>query len=69
LEKDESWFAPGHNSIIKDEKGNAWIAYHAIWPGEAEKERQNGRNKYVRRVMCINPVVYKNGWPEVVKQY
>ena len=69
LEKDAHWFAPGHNSIIKDANGNSWIAYHAIWPGEAEKERQNGKNKYVRRVMCINPVMYRNGWPEVFKKF
>ncbi len=69
LEKDKDWFAPGHNSIVKDDKGNTWIAYHAIWPNEAEMERKNGNDKYVRRVMCIEPVIYKNGWPVVEKKY
>jgi len=69
LEKDSSWFAPGHNSIVKDNKGNSWIAYHAIWPDEAAKARKEGKDKYVRRVMCIEPVVYKNGWPVVEKKY
>lgn len=69
LEKDSSWFAPGHNSIVRDNKGNVWIAYHAIWPNEAAAARKEGKDKYVRRVMCIQPVVYKNGWPEVEKKY
>ena len=69
LEKDETWTAPGHNSIITDDKGNKWIAYHAIWLHESEKEKQNGKDKYVRRVMCVAPVEYKNGWPVVVKKY
>ena len=69
LKKDSVWFAPGHNSIVKDKNGNSWIAYHAIWRTEAEKEKQNHRNKYVRRVMCIEPLVYKNGWPVVERKY
>ncbi len=69
LAKDSIWFAPGHNSIVHDNKGNIYIAYHAIWKSEAEKERANHQNKYVRRVMCIEPVVYKNGWPVVEKKY
>jgi GH43 family beta-xylosidase len=69
LEKDSTWFAPGHNSIVKDEKGNSWIAYHAIWSDEAAIERKKGEDKYVRRVMCIEPLVYENGWPKVEKKY
>ncbi len=69
LAKDSIWTAPGHNSIFKDSNGNTWIAYHAIWKDEAEQERAKRENKYVRRVMCIEPVVYKNGWPVVEKKY
>ena len=69
LEKDRTWFAPGHNSIVKDYKGNSWIAYHAIWKNEADASRGTKQNKYVRRVMCVEPVVYKNGWPVVEKKY
>ncbi|MEO6639526.1 MAG: family 43 glycosylhydrolase [Ginsengibacter sp.] len=69
LEKDSTWFAPGHNSIVRDEKGNSWIAYHAIWNNEAEQERKNRNNKYVRRVLCLEPIVYRNGWPLVLKKY
>jgi GH43 family beta-xylosidase len=69
LAKDSIWTAPGHNSIFKDNDGKTWIAYHAIWKNEAEKEKPNHQNKYVRRVMCIEPVKYKNGWPVVEKKY
>lgn len=69
LEKDDTWFAPGHNSIVHDNNGNIWIAYHAIWNKEAAASRAEKKNKYVRRVMCIQPVVYKNGWPVVEKNY
>lgn len=65
LAKDNTWFAPGHNSIVHDKDGNIWIAYHAIWKKEADTSRAQHLDKYVRRVMCIEPVVYKNGWPEV----
>ena len=69
LQKDSTWTAPGHNSIFKDNDGNSWIAYHAIWKNEAETEKAKHENKYVRRVMCIEPVIYKNEWPIVEKKY
>lgn len=69
LEKDSIWTAPGHNSIFKDNNGNSWIAYHAIWKTEAEAGKAKHENKYVRRVMCIEPVIYTNGWPVVEKKY
>jgi hypothetical protein len=54
---------------VKDNKGQTWIAYHAIWPNEAAMARAEHKNKYVRRVMCIEPVEYKNGWPVVERKY
>lgn len=63
LEKDEEWIAPGHNSIFRDDKGNIWIAYHAISKKEREEKRNGGK-----RVMCISPLVYKNGWPLVSRE-
>ena len=69
LAKDSIWFAPGHNSIVHDKSGNTWIAYHAIWKNEAATSKQQHKNLYVRRVMCIESVVYKNGWPVVEMKY
>jgi arabinan endo-1,5-alpha-L-arabinosidase len=56
LEKNEEWLAPGHNSIFRDGKGNAYIACHAI---AADQSNAKGR------VFVIHPMVYKNGWPEI----
>lgn len=67
--KDSIWFAPGHNSIVHDKQGNDWIVYHAIKKEEADASRTQKQNKYVRRMMCIEPVVYKDGWPVVKMKY
>lgn len=63
LERDSTWLAPGHNSIFRDAKGRVYIAYHAI----DYNKRKSGTDSS-SRVMLINPVEYKNGWPEVVKK-
>lgn len=62
LERDTAWLAPGHNSIFSDSKGRKWIAYHAI-----DRNMPAIKNN-TRRVMLINRIVYKRGWPVVVKQ-
>ncbi len=69
LEKDSIWNAPGHNSIVKDNEGNTWIAYHAIWRDAKKAGEPKGANHYLKRVMCIEPVVYKDGWPVIIKKY
>ncbi len=61
LEKNEDWYAPGHNSIFNDEAGQEYIAYHAIHATKNAKER-----KGLTRVFCIAPIGYKNGWPVVL---
>lgn len=53
------WKAPGHNSIFRDQKGNIYIAYHAIWKGKDDAGMNRGR------LMCISRIQYKNGWPLV----
>lgn len=45
----------GHNSeIVSDDKGNDWIFYHAV-----DKENPTGR------VLMMDRILWKNGWPEV----
>ena len=63
LEKDSTWLAPGHNSVFMDDMGKLWIAYHAVLQTRAKAHAP------FERVMCINPLVYKNGWPLVEKRY
>lgn len=57
LEKDANWLAPGHNSIFRDNNGKVYIAYHAI------KNNPRGGG----RVLLINQIIYKKGWPVVIK--
>lgn len=52
----EEWLAPGHNSIVKDDRGREYIAYHAI-----PANKKNGG-----RVMLIDRITYRKGWPVVV---
>lgn len=57
LNKNRRWLAPGHNSVITDEKGTDWLMYHAI----DLKNREKGR------VFLMDRISYKNGWPVISK--
>ncbi len=65
LEKDSTWLAPGHNSIFKDNNNNTYIAFHAIWQDKQRAGELSGKDKSLKRVMCIEHVKYINGWPVV----
>ncbi len=69
LQKDSTWLAPGHNSIFKDNEGNEYIAYHAIWKDKIKAGTPGGKDHYLKRVMCIEPIEYKEGWPVVIHRY
>ena len=63
LEKRGDWIAPGHNSIITDAAGHDWIVYHAVdtrHPREKPADEPN-----TRRVMLIDRIFWKNGWPSI----
>ncbi len=55
LERSERWIAPGHNSVITDDAGQEWMAYHAIDSVDEEKGR----------VMLIDKITYKDDWPYI----
>lgn len=57
LEPDSEWLAPGHVSVISDGRGGDWMLYHAIRAGERRG----------RRVMLLNRLVYREGWPSIVR--
>jgi arabinan endo-1,5-alpha-L-arabinosidase len=61
LEKNSAYNAPGHNSIIKDNKGQKWIAYHAIPFAYFNKGRYP-------RWMYLKRIAYKNGWPKILSK-
>jgi len=53
------WIAPGHNSVIEDAAGQSWIVYHAV------DARRPGEPANTRRVMLIDRIVWRDGWPEI----
>ncbi|WJS93173.1 glycoside hydrolase family 43 protein [Flavobacterium johnsoniae] len=55
LSKNEKWIAPGHNSVVTDNKGQEWIVYHAI----------DADNPKGGRIVLIDKIMYKNGWPVI----
>ncbi|GAA4801584.1 hypothetical protein GCM10023231_32930 [Olivibacter ginsenosidimutans] len=61
LEKDSLWLAPGHNSIFRDDHGQAYIAYHAI-----PVNPTTGKPDHYGRVALIQPIRYQNGWPTLL---
>jgi len=65
LRKSREWVAPGHNSIITDAAGQDWIAYHAISRSHPYLTKEIGGDRSVRRVMLLDRIVYRNGWPQV----
>jgi len=64
LEKNDEWLAPGHNSVIQDDKGQDWMFYHAINTKKRNLSKSDsiGGDRDVRRVMLMNRLIYKNGW-------
>jgi arabinan endo-1,5-alpha-L-arabinosidase len=67
LEKNEAWLAPGHNSVIRDDKGQDWMFYHAINTKKRNVSQAEaiGGDRDVRRVMLMDRLIYKNGWVQV----
>ncbi len=45
---------PGHHSMITDSSGSDWIVYHGYF-----------KNNQSSRMLMIDKVTYKNGWPVV----
>lgn len=64
LESSDFWLAPGHNSVVTDEEGIDWILYHAI-----NQERGHvavlPQGRTSPRVMLLEPIVYRDGWPRI----
>jgi arabinan endo-1,5-alpha-L-arabinosidase len=65
LGKYGKWFAPGHNSIATDDRGDDWILYHAVDVTRSRVKPTDDVN--TRRVMLIDRVAWRDGWPLVVR--
>jgi arabinan endo-1,5-alpha-L-arabinosidase len=59
LSRSDVWIAPGHNSVIRDAAGQDWIVYHAIRKADFKSVG------YSPRVMLIDRIVYRDGFPHV----
>ena len=60
LSENDRWNAPGHGSLVRDEAGRDWFAYHAI---DSRKPHLPGGG--VRRPMLLDRVTYAQGWPRI----
>jgi arabinan endo-1,5-alpha-L-arabinosidase len=65
LERNERFNAPGHNSIVADASGQDWIFYHAIDTRKPFLESSIGGDRADRRIMLMDRVVYRDGWPRI----
>jgi arabinan endo-1,5-alpha-L-arabinosidase len=64
LQKSARWFAPGHNSIVTDAAGQDWIVYHGV---DVRKPREKATDDVnTRRIMLIDRIVWRDGWPVVI---
>ena len=62
LEKNDVWIAPGHNSVVRDARGEDWMLYHAIRAEHRTLAKADSLDRDVRRVMLLSPLVYRDGW-------
>ena len=63
LQKRGTWFAPGHNSVATDDRGNDWILYHAVDMRRPKERPTDDIN--TRRVLLVDRIEWRNGWPVV----
>lgn len=57
------WVAPGHNSVVRDARGDDWLVYHAV---DARRPRAKATDDVnTRRVMLVDRLAYRDGWPHV----
>jgi arabinan endo-1,5-alpha-L-arabinosidase len=63
LEANRTWIAPGHNSVVADGRGDLWLLYHAV---DSRRPRARATDEInTRRVMLLDRLVWRDGWPEV----
>lgn len=61
LGKAGKWAAPGHNAIVTDAAGAAWIVYHAVDVRKPKTKPSDDIN--TRRIMLVDRLHWQNGWP------
>jgi arabinan endo-1,5-alpha-L-arabinosidase len=58
------WVGPGHNSVVTDEAGQDWFAYHAIDQGDPYLAAPNPLN-INKRPLLLDRLEWVRGWPSV----
>jgi arabinan endo-1,5-alpha-L-arabinosidase len=62
IQPNAKYAGPGHNSRwITDDFGTDWLLYHAI-----DRNNPNVSTGANRRVLMLDKIVWKNGWPEIL---
>ena len=64
LERNDRWIAPGHNSVVEDAAGDAWLLYHAVDARRSRAKPADDVNS--RRVMLLDRIEVREGWPRRV---
>lgn len=57
------WVAPGHNAVVTDAAGQDWMVYHAV--DAANPRAKPGDEINTRRIMLIDRIVWRDGWPHI----
>lgn len=64
LAANDTWKAPGHNSVIQDAAGNDWMLYHAINRDQPTRPTGTGA-RWDRRIMMMDRIFYDGDWPRI----
>jgi arabinan endo-1,5-alpha-L-arabinosidase len=59
LRSSAEWKGPGHGDLVNDASGQTWFVYHA-W-----KAGQVGPHDGNQRMLLVDPIEWKNGWPRI----
>ena len=63
LQKHGNLIAPGHNSVATGPDGKDWILYHAVDSRRPRAKATDDVNS--RRVMFVDRVLWRDGWPVI----
>lgn len=56
---DKTFFAPGHNAVVRDDAGQDWMVYHAM------DRATNPQGDGSRRLLMLDRITWRNGWPAI----
>lgn len=63
LAANERWNAVGHNAVARDAEGTDWVLYHGVDRNLPSAKPDAEPN--TRRVMLLDRIVWRDGWPTI----